>query len=62
MFVTSVVQVECNKHVLNDIPSFLVPLHVMIVMVFKEFPVELVTKVIEVTLAQLDLKGIQEVL
>ena len=48
------------KHVLNSIPSFLVPLHVMVVMVFKEFPVELVTKVIEVTLVQLDLKVIQE--
>ena len=50
------------KHVLNGIPSFLVPLHVMVMMVFKEFQVELVIKVIEVTLAQLDLKVIQEVL
>ena len=50
------------KHVLNSISSFLVPLHAMVVMVFKEFQVELVIKVIEVTLAQLALKVKQEVL
>ena len=45
------------KHVLNSIPSFLGPLHVMVVMVFKEFPVKLVTKVIKGDRGDIGLTG-----